>query len=178
MANNCFCTLSVALKVETNRVHTQEELEFGHKRLAYFKMCAGSATPTQYDWEDDDQFNKRVKEWALFSLQAFVPMPDYLDSANKLPKAEEHRKEAAAHKNAWMNENWGTYYLDDVTLEEDYDDLCYRFVSPWREPLELIKTISSRFPQLQFILFFEIIEEKINRGCYIVNGKVETIERK
>lgn len=66
----------------------------------------------------------------------------------------------------WNTEHWGVKW--DLVLydEEILDDmLSYEFQTPWVAPIKWLEKVASDFPDLEFVLLYEEMGQRI-AGCF------------
>lgn len=70
----------------------------------------------------------------------------------------------------WSIENWGTKWDVSETYEDEEGYIC--FDTAWSTPIELISTLSEKYPNLSFEVQFADEDLGQNTGLYILaNGK-------
>lgn len=73
-----------------------------------------------------------------FSLEKFIPMPVNTPDVR-----------------AWREENWGTKWDINATLDDQGEIVFFKFDSAWSPPIPVIEKISKDYPSLSFLLTFE-----------------------
>ncbi|MAG24038.1 hypothetical protein CMI47_00515 [Candidatus Pacearchaeota archaeon] len=119
------------------------------------------------DWvvHDDIRIKAQVKllpdvgEISKLSFHALVPVPeDYrrfpYDSNRAREVGELVGEERKCGGYEWESANWGVKWgASDVDLlDEESEYLCYKFMTPWGPPVELLNNVSQEFPKLEFTL--------------------------
>jgi len=111
--------------------------------------------------EDEEKYTKGKEE---FSMSKILPIPTEYTIEEKSPvyKKEIHSPEALLKKYGskdwydWNVNNWGTKWdVTDVHFDEDNGFLTYGFDSAWSPPVEFLKNICSKYPLLNFSLYYE-----------------------
>ena len=77
---------------------------------------------------------------------------------------------------AWKTANWGSKWIDEFEFIKISDEIitCV-FDSAWNPPITLIEKISTKFPNLDFSLSYNIVEEMGDQSKIIIikKGKVQ-----
>lgn len=111
------------------------------------------------------EFRKWIAEdcGGEFSFEKFLPIPQELIDSPSSNRDSEKTKEfeakyGAADWYSWSVDNWGTKWdlkLQDDDFLENFDDYQgFSFDTAWSPPIQAIKHLSLKFPNLKFEMDF------------------------
>jgi hypothetical protein len=110
--------------------------------------CSNKLTVTG-DAADVNQFiadNKEPNGKSDLTFEYVVPVPD--------PIKNDPSKSGRSHVD-WANNNWGTKWDVDATVERDGDTCAvYTFDSAWSPPVEWVHAASAKYPSITFRLWY------------------------